>query len=216
MNSKDRLIILNTTKVGDSSLVLHCLGRESGRRSFIVSVRKGGSRAMYLPLGILDAEIIENHKSDLWRLHGVSAAYPLNGIRSHFDKNALSMFMSEVLYRSVQEGLAEQDLYCWCERSILTLDALEGSVANYHLRFLFELASELGFSPDAESLAPFADGNLREMQALLSAPLPEFMMLPLNGDRRSAIADSLLRYLSAHLELPLNIRSLSVLGELYR
>ena len=42
------------------------------------------------------------------------------------------------------------------------------------------------------------------------------MMMPLSGARRSAIAESLLRYLSAHLEVPLNIRSLSILGELYR
>ena len=36
------------------------------------------------------------------------------------------------------------------------------------------------------------------------------------GARRGAIAKSLLRYLSAHLEIPLNIRSLPVLEEIYR
>ncbi|MBR4822846.1 MAG: recombination protein O N-terminal domain-containing protein, partial [Bacteroidales bacterium] len=36
------LVVLNSTKLGDSSLVLHCLSREYGRRSFIVAVRKGG------------------------------------------------------------------------------------------------------------------------------------------------------------------------------
>jgi len=216
MNYKDRLIILNSTKVGDNSLVLHCLGRESGRRSFIVSVRKGGSKAMFLPLSILDAEILENHKSDLWRLHGVSAVYPLNGIRSDFNKNALSMFMSEVLFRAVQEGLAEPDLFDWCEKSILMLDALESGYSNYHLRFLMELTVALGFSPRFEDIAPFAGENLREIEAMLSASFRDFMMMPLSGARRSAIAESLLRYLSSHLEVPLNIRSISILGELYR
>jgi DNA repair protein RecO (recombination protein O) len=187
-----------------------------GRRSFIVTVRKGGSRALYLPFSVLDAEVLENRKSDLWRLRGVSAVYPLGGVRSDFNKNAITLFMSEVLWRGVQEGSAEAGLFDWCERSILTLDALEGSFANYHLRWLMELAGALGFSPSFESLAPFAGENLQTIGDLLSAGFEEFMVYPLNGPRRSAIAEALLRYLSAHLEIPLNIRSLAVLGELYR
>ena len=216
MNTAVRLIVLNSTKLGDSSLVLHCLCREMGRRSFIVTVRKGGSRAMYLPFSILDAEVIENRKSDLWRLRGVSASYPLNGVRSDFNKNAITLFMSEVLWRGVQEGAAEEGLFDWCERSILTLNALEGDFANYHLRWLMELAGVLGFAPSFETLAPFAGEHLREVSDLLSAGFEEFLVYPLTGAKRSAIAESLLRYLSVHLEIPLNIRSLSVLGELYR
>jgi DNA repair protein RecO (recombination protein O) len=116
----------------------------------------------------------------------------------------------------LQDGAAEEDLFEWCKRSILTLDALDGDFQNYHLRWLMELISVLGFSPALEDIAPFAGENLREIKDLLSAPMPEFMVYPLNGKKRSAIADSLLRYLSAHLEIPLNIRSLAVLGELYR
>ena len=216
MNSSVRLIVLNSTKLGDSSLVLHCLCREMGRRSFIVGVRKGGSRAMFLPFSILDAEVIENRKSDLWRLRGISAAHPLNGVRSDFNKNAITLFMSEVLYRALQDGAAEEGLYDWCERSILTLDALEGDYANYHLRFLMEFARALGFSPSFEGLAPFAGEHLRELSDLLAAPLPDFLVYPLSGEKRSAIAEGLLRYLSSHLDIPLNVRSLSVLGELYR
>jgi len=211
-----KLVVLNTTKLGDSSLVLHSLSREYGRRSFIIGLRKGGSRALYMPFSILDAQEIENRKSDLWRLKDVSASHPLNGIRSNPDKNAIVLFMSEVLWRALQDGSAEEGLFDWCERSILTLDAIEGDFQNYHLRWLMELISVLGFSPAVEDIAPFAGENLREIQELLSSPLPEFMVYPLNGKKRSAIADSLLRYLSAHLEIPLNIRSLAVLGELYR
>ena len=215
MNDSVRLIVLNSTKLGDSSLVLHTLCREMGRRSFIVGVRKGGSRALYLPFSILDAEVLENRKSDLWRLRGLSAVYPLNGIRSNYDKNAITLFMSEVLWRAVQDGASEEGLYDWCERSILTLDAMEGDFANFHLRWLMELADVMGFAPSFESLAPFAGEHLRQLSDLLSLGLPEFLVYPLDGARRSAIAGSLLRYLSAHLEIPLNIRSLAVLGELY-
>lgn len=210
-----RIILLNTTKVGEKSLVLHCLCREYGRRSFIVSVGKGAPMALYQPLNILDAEIVENRKSELWRARGVSAVHPLTGIRSDMGKTAISLFMSEVLYRAVREGADTDGLFEWCEQSILTLDAMESDFANYHLSFLMELSAALGFTPGFETVAPFAEGNLQEISQLLLADFPAFMLYPLNGKKRGEIAGSLLRYLSAHLETPLNIRSLAVLGELF-
>ena len=218
-----RIIVLNTTKVGDKSLVVHALSRELGRRSFITSVggasgaRRGGGHsvgmAFWQPLSVLDCEVIENPKSELWRLHGVSAVYPLTGLRSDMGRSAVCMFMAEVLYRAVREG-AEPGLYDWCEKSILTLDALSGSYANYHLRWLLEFASALGFTPSLEDLAPFAEEHLREMSGLLG-PYEGALLLPLTGKARSEIAGALLDYLSAHLEYRLNIRSLAVLGELF-
>lgn len=176
----------------------------------------GKGAALWQPLNIVDAEVIENRKSELWRLHAASAAYPLNGIRSNGYKTSIGLFMSEVLYRAVREGVYEDGLFDWAERSILTLDALDGDFANYHLRFLLELATALGFAPSEETLNPFAGTHLREIQALLAADFGGSMVLPLNGAARSEIADSILQYLSFHLDTHLNIRSLAVLSELYR
>ena len=139
MNHRTQLIILNTTKVGERSLVLHALSPDWGRRSFIASVPKGGGMALFQPLSVLDAEIKENPRSELWRVHALSASHPLTGIRTSAAKNAMTLFMSEVLYRTVRDGAREEGLFEWCERSILTLDALEGDYANFHLRFLLEL-----------------------------------------------------------------------------
>ena len=213
MTTATRIIVLNTTKVGDKSLVVHALSRELGRRSFIVSAggRMGG--ALWQPLSVLDCEVLENPKSDLWRLHGVSAVYPLAGMRGDVGRSAVCMFIAEVLYRAVREG-AEPGLYDWCERSILTLDALSGQYANYHLRWLLELCSAMGFTPSLEDLAPFAEDHLQDMAVLLG-PYEGALLLPLTGKARSEIAGALLDYLSSHLEYRLNIRSLAVLGELF-
>lgn len=208
-----RIIVLNSTKVGEKNLVIHALSRELGRRSFIVGAggRLGG--AMWQPLSILDCEAVENPKSDLWRLRGVSAVYPLAGLRSDVGRSAVCMFMAEVLYRAVREG-AEPELYDWCEKSILSLDALGRTYANYHLRWLLELCSVMGFTPALEDLAPFSGEQLQNIQSLMG-PLDQALALPLSGSGRSEIAEALLQYLSAHLEYQLNIRSLAVLGELF-
>ena len=216
MDHHTRLIILNTTKIGERSLVLHALSPDWGRRSFITSVPKGGGMALFQPLTILDAEVRENPRSELWRVHALSASHPLAGIRTSAAKNAMTLFMSEVLYRTVRDGAREDGLFEWCERSILTLDALQGDYANYHLRFLLEFAAALGFSPALEDLMPFAGERLGEVKALLQSDFGACMLIPLSGETRSEIAEILLRYLGYHTETRIEARSLRVLRELFR
>ena len=211
----DRLIVLNTTKLGETKVVLHTLSREWGRRGFVVSVGRKASMSLFLPLNILSAEITENPRSSLWNASRLQAEYPLNGIRSNIRKNTMTLFMSEVLYRAVKEGAREDGLFEWCERSILTLDALEGYYSNYHIRFLLELAVQMGFAPTAEDLAPFAGEYLSVLQRFVSADFAESMLIPLTGEARNRIAEALLRYISYHSESALNVQSLSVLRELY-
>ena len=237
MKQAVEFIILGTTKVGEKSLVLHTLSAEYGRRSFIVSVSKSSSMALYLPLNILSGEVSDNHLSDLWRVSGLRAEYPLSGIRSDVRKNTMTMFLSEVLFRCLRDGEYSFELYDWCRQSILTLDALGAThspeippkpcsssldgvpfgdgVANYHLLWLLDLCSVLGFRPGVEDLMPFCGERLEDLRALLTLERPAALLLPLSGARRSEIASDLLEYLSFHLDTRLNIRSLSVLRELY-
>ena len=213
MTTSARLLILQTTKVGEKSLVLHTLSNIWGRRSFIVSAGKG--MAMYLPLNVLDAEVIQNDKSDLWRLRAISAVHPLNGIRSSVGKNSITLFMSEVLYRIVRDGAFEEGLFEWCEKSVLLLDALENDWANFHLRWLLELCGALGFSPAQEDLAPFAGNLYPKIQALMALDFIGFMLFPLNGEERNSIAQILLDYIGFHSACKVEIRSLKVLRELF-
>ena len=210
------LIVLAYTKFGERSIVLHTLSREWGRRGFLVRVGKGVSMALFLPLNIIEAEIVENPKSPLWTARKAVSAHPLGGIRSNIHKNTMTLFMSEVLFRTLHEGTFEEGLFEWCRSSILTLDSLEGNFANFHLRFLLELAVAMGFSPSAESIAPFAGGYLTQLRGFMDASFAESMLIPLSGGERTEIARSLLDYLQHHTEQSINVRSLKVLHELYR
>ena len=216
MTSSTEIIVLNTTKIGESSIVLHTLSREYGRKGFVVNVSKRTSTSLLLPLNILEAEVLENPRSTLWKAQRLTARYPLAGIRSNLYKNTMTLFMSEVLYRTIKEGANEDGLFDWCARSILTLDAIQSDFSNYHIRFLLELAVALGFSPSAEDLAPFAGEYCQVLSEFVSASFPEAMLLPLTGEKRNSIAEILLRYISHHIESSLNVRSLSVLRELYQ
>ena len=215
MKSKAELIVLNHTKFGENSIVLHTLSGEYGRRGFLVKVSPKTAMAMFLPLNILEAEVTENPKSDLWFARNFVSVNPLNGIRNNIHKNTMTLFMSEVLFRVVKDQTNEDGLAGWLKGQILTLDALGSDFANFHLLFLLGLCTALGFNPDTAGLAPFADKLLAKTEALLKLPFTEALLLPLSGIDRNSIAESILKYIEFHTESAVNVRSLAVLREIY-
>ncbi len=215
MTKNTELIVLHTTKFGENSLVVHTLSKDYGRRSFLV--RGAGKKAMslYLPLNILEADIIESSKSNLYAARNVVLRHPLLGIRNDVYKNSMTMFMSEVLYRVVKDGTNEEGLYEWCEKTILLLDAIRSDFSNYHIRFLLELTIALGFSPESRDLKPFVGDHYQVIEKFMQSPLAESMLIPLNGTIRNEIAEEILRYIEFHTESTLNVNSLKVLRELF-
>lgn len=210
------LIVLGTTKVGESGIVVHTLSREYGRRGFMVRSGKKAGMSLFLPMNVLEADVVENPKSDLWTIRNISLKEGLTSVRENLYKNTMTLFLAEVLFRTLREGMAEDGLYEWCIGSLLALNAMESDFSNFPVRWLMELAGAMGFRPSFDDIAPFAKENLKEMKLLLNADFSESMLIPLNGATRNALCEELLQYLSYHTEYPVQIKSLSVLRELYK
>lgn len=215
MTSDDKVIVLNTTKLRENSIVLHTLSRTYGRRSFLVRVGAKARMSFFLPLNILEISVTENPRSDLWYAKVSGATFPLNSIRGDIYKNTMTLFMSEVLFRTVREGALEEGLFDWCEKRILTLEALDSDFSNFHIRFLLELCVALGFRPEAADMLPFSGDNQDIIEQFMQSSLPGSMLIPLSGALRNEIASSIIRYLEFHTESTIHIRSLSVLRELF-
>jgi DNA repair protein RecO (recombination protein O) len=209
------LIVLHTTKVGDNSLVIHTLSKDYGRRSFLVRGAGKKAMALFLPLNILEAEIIESSKSTLYTAKNLVSACPLTGIRNSVMKNTMTMFMSEVIYRVVKEGASEEGLYEWAKKNIVLLDALETDFSNFHIRFLLEMTVVLGFSPESETMRHFAGEHYQMLLQFMKSPFAESMLIPMNGAQRNELSERIIRYIEYHTETSININSLKVLREVF-
>ena len=216
MTSNTELIVLHTTKFGENSLVVHTLSKDYGRRSFLVKgAGKKSMMSLFLPLNVLEADILETNKSTLFTARNLTAKHPLLGIRNNMFKNSMTMFMSEVLYRVVKDGAYEQGLFEWCEKDILLLDAIQTDFSNFHIRFLLELTVSLGFSPESQDLMPFVGEHYPVVEKFMTLPFADSMLIPLNGAARNEIAEEILRYIEYHTESSVNVNSLKVLRELF-
>ena len=215
MTTNTELIVLHTTKFGENSIVIHTLSKDYGSRSFLV--RGAGKKIMslLLPLNIIEADITESTKSTLFTARNLSSASPLLGIRNNIYKNTMTMFLSEVIYRTIKEGAQEQGLFEWCRGQILLLDALQNDFSNFHIRFLLELSVALGFSPESSDLMPFVGENYVTVSQFMTTSFAESMLIPLSGPVRNKICEDVLRYIEYHTESTLTINSLKVLRELF-
>ena len=215
MTGSTSLILLHTTKFGENSIVLHTLSKEYGRKGFVVRSVNKKMMSLLLPLNILEADITDSGKSGLLPVRNLTIGSPLMGIRNNLYKNTMTMFLSEVLYRVVKEGVSEPGLYEWCERQILLLDAMESDFSNFHIRFLLELSIVLGFSPECSDLMPFVGTHYPIVEKFMTLSFAESMLIPLNGAVRNEIAEEILRYIEHHTESSVNVNSLKVLRELF-
>ena len=215
MTTSTELIVLHTTKFGENSIVVHTLSRDYGRRSFLVRAVGKKAMSLLLPLNILEAEIVESTKSTLYTARNLTSRHPLVGIRNNIYKNTMTMFLSEVIYRTIKEGAQEQGLFEWCRGQILLLSAMETDFSNFHIRFLLELSVALGFSPETSDLMPFVGENFTTVSQFMTASFAESMLVPLSGPVRNKICEDVLRYIEYHTESTLTINSLKVLRELF-
>ncbi len=215
MNNSE-FILLHTTKYGENSIILHTLSREYGRKGFFIkSMPRRSATSLFFPLSILEADIFETNKSRLFTARNVASRYSLTGIRNSIGKSAITMFVSEVLYRVIKDGMQDAALYDMCVRNILLLDAMESDFSNFHLYFLLEFIISLGFSPELHDLEPFLDERLPLVADFIGKPFSEAMLVPMTGEVRNDIAERLLKYIEYHTESSVKVNSLKVLRELF-
>ena len=212
--AKSRIVVLYLTKYAETSVVLHAIDAQSGRRSFLVrGLKRGNAVAAFHPLSVLDVVSAESPKSSLSWLREWEPAVSLHEIRSNRTKSAVAMFISEVLYRSFTTELADPQFFEWICGIIGTLDREAGSIANFPLWFLVSYAVQLGFQPGdpVEPQGIFTPAETDLLLKVLRSPFETAMSLPLSAGRRQAFSRSMLQYLSYHLGASIDAKSLDVL-----
>lgn len=215
------MILLHTTKYGDSSLILHGYTRDGGRQSFMLrGVGKRGSKGVkalgYLhSLNVLDVEA-QGGADGIRYIKEFSPKFSLNSLRSNIFKSSIVMYISELLYKSLVESEQDEMLYDFLEKSIVTLDSLEDNFANFHIWFTIQYASRLGFMPGkgfSAEFNPFSEEEKNLLERFLEGDCGNAMQISLRGEQRTAFLTSLLKYLEYHLGSRLDIKSLSVLHQ---
>jgi len=220
------MIVLHTTKYGDTSLIVHGYTLEHGRESFLLrgaaKSASGKSRhhstALLHPLSILEITASENPSGSLRYLKEFSPEVRLDTIRSNMAKGSIAIFISEFLYKCLRESTPDPEMYRFITESVIRLESLEGSCANFHLLFLIRFAEISGFPPVSgyeSEFNPFDTEQRKILETFSHLAYEAAMDIPMTGSFRGELCMTLVSYISYHLGININILSAGVLHEIF-
>ena len=154
---KTRGIVLHSIPYNDKYSIIYMYTESFGRVAYLVARTRGKksnlSRALFMPLSVLEMEVDHKHNRDLHRVRETKSCFPINELSSHPVKNVLALFLSEVLFRVVKETEPDARLFEFLYQSVLLLELSDKGLANFHLVFLLRLLHYLGIFPNSESIA---------------------------------------------------------------
>lgn len=154
MYEKLRGIVLNTIRYSDKHNIVHIYTDGRGLMSFAVQQGKTHAarmrNALLMPLSLVDLEAAVRSGRDLSLLREVRRNYPLATIYSDPMKNAIALFVSELLAHVIQEPEGNAALFSYIEQSVQLLEQMPDQIANFHICFLYHLGAHLGIQPNVE------------------------------------------------------------------
>ena len=231
MLHKTRGIALNYIRYRETSIIVKIYTEEFGIQSYVVNgVRTAKSKtnriALFQPMTLLDLVVYHKSKEHtIHRLAEVKCSLPFKSLPFDFIKSSISLFITELLVKTLREEEANTPLFEFLNEAIIYLEESSEGFENFHLQFLAKYSFYLGFGIDtvremeqqlAENHYPYT------LDALMQEALQRFILLPfdypnyLDRQRRQQLLNTLIFYYKTHLEGLGEIKSLEVLREIMK
>lgn len=238
MQITTKAIVLKALKYGDTSLIVKAFTASDGLKSYllkgILSSKKGKLKTAYFqPLTQL--EIVANHKNKgtLESIREAKVSYHYQSLHTDISKNAMTLFLAEILSNSIHEEEQNEGLFEFLEASFQWLDT-NNEISNFHLIFLLKLTRYLGFYPDTKnidaqcfdllegeftntpSLNPVVtDENLIFFKTFLGINFDAIHSVKMSKMNRQELLQSLVTYFELQLQGFRKPKSLAVLNEVF-
>lgn len=189
-------IVLRTVKYGETSVIVTIFTELFGVQAYLVngvrisSKRGSGKANLFQPTSILEMVVYHNELKQLQRIKEFKWSFLYQHILSDVRKNAVALFMVELLTKCLKQPEANPDLFHFTEDSFIHLDEASDAVtANFPLFFALHLPVFFGFrfSDNYSERQPFLD--LQEGEFLKDQPKhPHFL-----DDKQAFVTSQLLK-----------------------
>ena len=240
MLHKTRGIVLHSLPYSDRYAVTLIYTEEFGRVTYLTSQSKSRKskvpRSLFHPLAILDLEVEHQNLRNIQRINEIKIHFPLVTLLTDPVKNALGIFLAELISKVVCEEQTNRLLFDFLLQSIQVLELTNTSPANFHLVFMIHLSRLLGFYPNT---ADYRKGMYFDMRNgtftrhrpahihflspeegtifynLLRMSYENMSVFRFSGWERQVIIHRILEYYRLHLNDFPEIKSLAVLHDVF-
>ena len=163
MLTKSRIIVLHTIKHSDSGMVVQCYSDVKGRSAcYYFAGGKHSKSAMMFPLSMLDVVLFSRHQegNTMPVIKEAAPVCQLPNLKTDIRKGAISIFMCELLLKTLKESSPDPSLFVFLSNSIMLLEAVDEGVENFHLHFAVNLCKVLGYMPEDNYSGPSFPPNV--------------------------------------------------------
>jgi DNA repair protein RecO (recombination protein O) len=198
---KTRGIVLRTVKYGETSAIITIHTELFGLQSYLINgirttSKKGPGKAnLFQPAAILDLIVYHNELKNLQRVKEFKWGYLYQHLFFDVIKNAVALFMVELLQKCLKQPESNAELYHFIEDAFIHLDgSQETAVANYPLFFALNLANFFGFRIHDDHSAKRQWLDLQEGVFVAEQPQHQHYL----DDEYSNITSKLLKVMQPH------------------
>lgn len=144
-------IVFRSVKYSETSFITDIYTETNGLQHFIISgVRKAKTTTgagLFQPGSLL--ELVSYYRDDkkMHRIKEAKSGYPFREIPFSIHKTAVSVFMSELCSKTVQESEPNPEVFQFLWESYIFLDNTQESFSNIPISFMSNLTTFLGFQP---------------------------------------------------------------------
>ena len=241
MLTKTEAIVLHSFKYGEQKLIVEMFTRQHGRLAFVVSLPKSPraklKKQYFQPLTLLQVAYDYRPQVQLQKMSEAALLAPLSDLYTAPSKLAIALFLAEFLFHALKGEQQNEPLFEYLLSAIQWLDGCEQQFANFHLVFLMHLSRFLGFYPNLEQVPGENYFDLRAGTFCVAPPLHRDFLMPQEAARiqllmrmdfvsmhlfrlsradRNRILELLILYYRLHIPQFPELRSLSVLQELFQ
>ena len=192
---------MRTVKYGETSVIAAIYTELFGLQSYLVNgvrttTKKGpGKASLFHPGAMLDLIVYHNDLKNLQRIKEFKWGYLYKNIFSDIFKNAVALFMVELLSKTIKQPEQNTDLFHFIEDAFLHLDESgQNVVANFPLFFSLHLATLYGFRLSDEYSPKNNYLDLQEGEFVHEQPVHPYFL----ADPYSHTISQLLKTLQPH------------------
>jgi len=180
MLHKTRGIVLKTTLYSESSVVVQIFTDKFGIQSYMINgVKKPKAKIrmnMLQSLHLVDMVVYHKPNSSIQRISELRPSPVFRTIPYDILKSTMVIFLNEVLYKSIRQQNADENIFDYIFNAISWFDESDESNSNFHLAFLLKLSRFLGFAPSMETKSDSSYFDLQEGEFKSLPPLHPFFI----------------------------------------
>ncbi len=234
-------IVLKNFNYSDSSIISKIYTQSFGIQSYIIKGIKNKNSKIRVnqlqPLSIIEMVVTKNEKNNLNTIKELSKNIYNSYINFNPIKTAISIFISEIIYKTIIEEEENIALFNFLSNTIEYINSEKELSANFHLYFLLNYSRFLGINPLNNYSIKNTSFNIKEgefsanildssptfetkhsniLNNLIQTKINDLNNLKIENADKIIILKTLINHISFHLDKNIDILSIDVLSEYFQ